>query len=357
MGLSSCYTNFDPSDNEKPVLCLNAMITADEPMTVYVNRTHRYTEGSNYFTTDDYYVKDATVKLYIDDKYVEDLVYAEWTGYNSYGGQITLGGYKSKYAPKQGERVRIVATSPEYGEAIGEETMPIAVPIDKVEVEPTMTDATIVRYIDDEYTFHVVEFDTHATLTFTDPANATNYYTADVEPELPAELDEDADRHIDEDGKEYSNPMVYFRTMSLDYDAEPLFAEHISVLEALMGGDSYGCNYFSDNQISGKSYTVNLRYDKTQYFKRKFYNKDLAYHMTMNVMLGSVSQSYYYWQLYNWKRENSMQGQLSDIGMSEQLVSYSNVSTGAGVICTRSYSVVKVDIADFLREAVAGIEG
>lgn len=357
LSLSSCYTDFEPEINEKSVLCLNSLITADEPVTVYVSHTYRYTESSNnfYSQSSSAYVKDADVQLYINDKYVENLTYTENSGYSVTGNQITYSSYKSTYAPKQGDRVRIVAKSSEYGEAIGEETVPYAVPIEDVEFVPTLTGAYTRKFSfisDPNYGFNVVRFECRAAIRFTDPANQTNYYTAEITPSLPAEIEEDSEIH-DSDGETYHSQMVYFIEAIMNYEAEPLFSEHISALEALMGGDSFDFNYFTDEQISGKTYTANLRYYDTEYCKRITYTKDIAYHLTMNVKLGSVTQSYYYWQLYNWKAENSMQGQLSDYGMSEQLSTYSNVSTGAGVISARAFATYPVDLADFIRASIA----
>jgi hypothetical protein len=99
--LTGCYTDFTPDIEVQNKLCLNSVITADEPIILSLTRTYRYDEGDpdlgGYFDTDSVFHevtgigseatkhidivltdKDASVSLYVNDQYVEDLKYKQY---------------------------------------------------------------------------------------------------------------------------------------------------------------------------------------------------------------------------------------------------------------------------------------
>ncbi len=67
----------------------------------------------------------------------------------------------------------------------------------------------------------------------------------------------------------------------------------------------------------------------------------------LNLVLASVSQSYYNWANYSWHSENGLLADLGDFGLGQQLWAYSNVSTNAGVIAAQTPVVYSISLTDF----------
>ncbi len=129
---------------------------------------------------------------------------------------------------------------------------------------------------------------------------------------------------------------------------EPIFSEHISIFESIMGGDAEGFTFFSDRQFAGKSYTLHLQFDNCWYR----YPKDKTPDCKINMVISSVSPSYYSWANYVWQRDSGILPELSDYGLGDPVWGYSNVSTGAGVVAAQSHSVCTIDFTDFITNII-----
>ena len=86
---ASCYEDFTPKVDTRPVLCINALITAGEPFDVQMTHTWRYDNPGT-----DHSVNDAQVSIYANG--------------NPVGRD---------YVANEGDVIRIAATSPTYGDA------------------------------------------------------------------------------------------------------------------------------------------------------------------------------------------------------------------------------------------------
>jgi len=320
MLLTGCYENFNPATGTKSVLCLNALVTAGEPVTVDVSRTWMFNDKTAEFNHD---VRDASVVIFAN-------------------GHIA----DSDYLPEEGDKIRIVAESPTYGTATAEVTVPFAAPIGKVTVKPVVTD---IWKGDEEFshyeTFADVTFNLNIEMEVVDPADVANYYhfgygsfsgTMDNDGELAAP-DRDA-----------------FSIGRLEYDAEPIFKEHVGVFETVMGNDE-GTDFvcFTDRQFSGKTYALHLNFtDNVFRVKSRKYDESLL-ECGVVLCLTTVSQSYYNWAVYKWNADEGIIGDLSDIGLAESMWGYSNVSTGAGVVAARSSARYTIDLKEFLAGVMA----
>lgn len=100
--LTGCYENFNPEVDTRPVLCLNSIITAGEPIEVKVSRTWLYNDTN---AQRDHSVHDATVTILANGKIVGP-----------------------DYLPAEGDRIGIVAESPTYGCASAEVIVPLPHP-------------------------------------------------------------------------------------------------------------------------------------------------------------------------------------------------------------------------------------
>ena len=187
--LTGCYEDFNPEIDTKPVLCLNSLIKAGEPIEVDVTHTWMFNDEKSERNHD---VKDAVVTILVNERIVG-----------------------SDYLPKEGDRIRIVAESPTYGTATAEVVVPYPTPIGKVRVSPVVKN--IWKGEDDFFHYDMfadITFNLNVEMDVNDPEGIDNYY------------------HFgynwfgaDTDGSP---------TLSIgqfEYNSEPIFKEHIGVFE------------------------------------------------------------------------------------------------------------------------------
>ncbi len=317
IALVGCYEDFTPDIDVTPVLCVNSLIKAGEPIEVTVTRSFLYTD-------DDYdarFVDDAAISVFANGERVE-----------------------SDYIPQEGDVVKIEVISSKYGRAEGEVKIPRAVQIKSVSYTPTVTDYSISDMGDMTGN---ISFNLNVDLNFTDAPDVDNYYRFDY---TTIEPNPEPNTEIGDNGEiiwtEYPN--VEFYIGSFEADREPIFGEHIGALDAVMGGDSYGFTFFTDRQFSGKSYTLHLVFSSCRYqvYSRKWQAGLLDCKLTLT--LSTISQSLYDWANYRWQSEQGVIGGLGEVGLSDPLWGYSNVSTGAGIIAAQSSSDYTISLRDFL---------
>ncbi|MCX4264003.1 MAG: DUF4249 domain-containing protein [Muribaculaceae bacterium] len=313
--LTSCYEEFNPAIDTKPVLCMNALITAGEPIEVEITHTWMFNDKA---AENNHGVDDATVTIFVNGTTAD-----------------------SAYRPAEGDKIRIVAESPTYGSATAEVAVPYSTPAGIVKPSPVVTNI----WKADEDFFH---YEMLADITFTlniemdvdDPAGVDNYYLFGYNW-FSTQTD---------------NPMHYGELSigNFEYDSEPIFKEHVGVFETVMGNDdSSGSLFFSDRQFQGKTYTLHLNFSGNTFsVKSQNYDESLL-DCGINLYLTSVSRSYYDWAIYKWNADEGILGDLSDIGLSETQWGYSNVSTGAGVVAARSSAKYTIDLKEFLSQALS----
>lgn len=304
--LTACGRDFEPDIKTRPVLCINSLITAGQPFDVSVTHTWLYSD-----TGADHSVKDAAVTRYAN------------------GQEVT-----EEYIAREGDLIKIVAESPTYGKAEAEVRVPVC-------AKARLRDATFYpRSVDmttEEGYFDLrIAFDLHADLEVEDIKGEDNYFLVGGTGwnTLP----------------DYSRIQSELSLGSLKFDAEPIFGEHIGVFESFMGSAETSTAFFTDRQFRGSAYTLRLRWDNFSYmaYGREWTPEtaDCGYRLTLHT----VSQSYYDWALYLWQREEGPYGDMSDVGFSDPMWGYSNVSTGAGVVAAQSITEIDIPFADFVRE-------
>lgn len=319
--LTGCSEDFTPDVDVTPVLCLNSLITAGEPVEVSVTHTWLYTDGSG---DEDHKVDDAVVHIYVN------------------GSPAPQG-----FIPREGDRIRIVAESVTYGVAEAEVTVPEAPDIDTFSWHAEVTDLWSEDVPGWEMLANVT-FGLSAGLTVADRPGSEDYYRFSYLGFNP---------HVDNDDPyDYSTsfPSVEFRLGSFLEELEPIFSEHVGAMESLGGGSSYGFTFFTDRQFSGKSYTLHLQFKDLEYFVRNQEFDPALLDCGLTLTVSSVSRSYYNWADYCWQMDNGIMGDLGDVGLGDPIWGYSNVSTGAGVVAAESSSTVTVKLSDFLGEVITG---
>ncbi|MDE5567484.1 MAG: DUF4249 domain-containing protein [Muribaculaceae bacterium] len=316
IALVGCYEDFTPKIDVTPVLCVNSMITAGEPVAVEVTKSFLFTDENEPHDVD-----DAVITIFANGERVGD-----------------------DYIPQEGDIVRIEAVSSTYGEAWGEVRVPRAVPVKSVSFTPTVTDSSV---SENGEMIGYISFNLDVELNFRDAPDIENYYKFDYATITPRP---EANVEVGEDGEiiwmEYPN--VWFSVGSLDSEREPIFGEHIGAFDEVMGGDSYGFTFFTDRQFSGKDYTLHLVFTSCRYdvYSQKWQPGLLDCEMTL--ILSTISDSYYNWANYRWQSEQGVVGGLGEFGLADPIWGYSNVSTGAGIIAAGSSCNYKLSLNEFL---------
>lgn len=345
--LSSCYEEFTPNIDTKPVLCLNSLITAGEPIHVDVTHTWLYTdlEGAK-----DHAVNDAIVKIYANGELID-----------------------SNYIPSEGDKIMITADSESYGHAEAEVTVPHATSIKEVRFTPHLISSWSNEsdhwFINSSYDFNV-----DIQLDIDDPGDAENYYRFSYLSFNQGELDYNSGITTPDTSKEYFNgiqdidagygeldqPGGFYSTNfyagRLDYRSEPIFTEHIGMFETILSGDYSGFEFFTDRQFQGSVYHLNLQFANC-YYKIVLQNPDTdivncGYYLTLHT----ISKSYYDWANYKWQEEDGPITDLGTSGLADPMWAYSNVSTGAGVVAACSTVTYELNIRDYILSLISSTQ-
>lgn len=322
--LTGCYEDFNPEIGTKPVLCVNSLITADEAIEVSLSHSWVYSDGGG-----NHEVDDATVAIYAN-------------------GEIA----GADYVAHEGDRIRIEADSKRYGKATGEVTVPHAVTPVNISHEATVTNRWEFEGDDEMETERCLMFNLNVELTIKDPATIANYYHLGYE----SFSGNSGDTSWPEGGYYAPEaPRVHFSTGSLNYESEPIFSEHIGVLDAVSGNDAYGFTFFTDRQFSGKSYTLHLQFTDMALWVTGDTVDEEWLDCGLQLRLSNVSASYYNWANYRWHADDGLTGDMGNIGLGDPIWGYSNVSTGAGVVAAQSGTTVIINLREFLEKEIGNL--
>ena len=322
--LTGCYETFTPHIDVTPVLCLNALVTAGEPIDVKVTHTWLYTDMENW---QDHSVDDAVITIYANDNEVE-----------------------ADYLPEEGDRIRILAQSKKYGSAEAEVTVPYSSPIKNIDwtidlISHSKGDNEEFE-MDDFFYFNLVvkvEFSDITENIDYYHISAANFSNGDLSNEIVMSED------MGEAGAESEDGFSSFYGGYLNCDSDPLFYDSVDEMESIYGATD-GFDFFTDRLFSGSSYTLNLLFVNCRYsVTSKEWDASLL-DCGKEIMLHTVSKSYYDWAFYSEQIDSGVMGDISDWGFIDPVWAYSNVSTGAGVVAARSLSICKVSLKDYLEK-------
>lgn len=319
--LTGCFEDFTPDTDIEPVLCLNSLITAGEPIVVQVSHTWLYTDEA---AGRDHSVRDAVVSIFVN-------------------GEPKDAGY----LPQEGDHIHITAESKTYGSAEAEVTVPYAVPIEAVRWNPVLTSRLSEDMEGYEMAGHFL-FNVKAELDIDDPAGTEEYYRFSY----LSFFNGNGDREDNIYAASSSKPEVVFELGTFNYESEPIFSEHIGVFESVMGSSSYGFTFFTDRQFQGSDYTLHIQYTDCEYYVASPQWKPALLDCGYEFTLHTVSKSYYDWANYVWQRDDGPLGDISEFGFGDPIWGYSNVSTGAGVIAAQSQVSCRIYLNDFIESVL-----
>ena len=303
--LTGCYESFDPKIDTASVLCLNSLITAGSPIDVKVSRTWVYTDqaGAKYHSVD-----DAVVRIYVNGDLVD-----------------------SGYIPEEGDHIRISASSMRYGHAEAEVTVPVASRISDVDFDNKIESL----WMKDTSGWGInasIQFGVNISMTLDDPEDVENFYLLSYDT--------------------FSNES-YHSSFSSGYfeSLDPVFNEQTSSFEEVMNYSAYNM-FFADRLLNRETDAIDFGFTPC-FFELSGWKGDPAdIECGWDITLYSISESYYNWLAYCWQTDGIVFGDMGDIGLSEPIWGYSNVSTGAGVVAAQSSVIVRIDIKDFLLNAI-----
>jgi len=191
---------------------------------------------------------------------------------------------------KIGDRIDIAASADGYQPITSTTVIPESITIDSVKV------AAVTEYDEvEDYTYHFTQFQ----VTFKDNPSAADYYGVRI--------------IADDDG--------YYRWAPIHTNDEPLLY-HLSELDDSFGysDDVYQNFYaFKDLQINGKTYTLHLDINCSDYYASAQAYKVVLYHITPEYYNFVTSIS------------NANNSDLQKWGLSQISPTYSNIRNGLGV--------------------------
>lgn len=227
------------------------------------------------------------------------------------------------YIPQPGDRIRLEATSKDYGTASAEVTMPKRVDIDRVVHEvrnasPRPSLSGNMRFM----------FDIDLLVYFTDSDSTQDYYKFGCKSST---------YYSDDSG---ARARLYY---TLDLTGEPLFTEHVSTLESVIA-DASGYSIFSDRQINGHTYPLHISLKDIQFDYNNPNNDPELANAGVDLILSAISPDYYKHVLSVWEAEDGIVGSLGGVGLGELVSTYSNVSSGAGIVAASTPAIYHLAI-------------
>ena len=275
----SCEKIIDINIPEKDKkIVINSIISTDSLIKVNVSKSLNILDNQNAI-----FLNDATVKLYEDNVFIEQLT------------NITNGNYKSQtFYPQVGKNYKIEVSSNGLKTITAENKIPNKVTINKID--------TITKNVEGYNTF---EF----TINFTDPVNEENYYFLEAKSFVPLGYDN------------YGN--------IIDYDIQNLYIfSDDKIVDSEI--DYNGGIIFNDKLINGQTYPLKINIDKYNFYN----DTNMVY-----IYLNSVSKDFY---LY--VKSYSMNVNNRNDPFAEPVQVYENINNGYGIFAGYSSYVDSLKI-------------
>ena len=324
--LSGCTTEVDLEHLRKqPRVVLNARVAANDTVTARVTRTWFYTEDHP-----DIFLKDAEVDLWVNGAWRERMIGREKEEDYRWEDQFVSG-----YVCRPGDRLRITASHPDYGEASAEVAIPFATPIlDVKQGHRTIAEAYDVR--------HITDYD----ITFRDDPAEKNYYLLQIEKGTPFRRDS-----LDE-------VMYDWESLAVDFSRSPALDGGKTTLDKIFRYEQgyYWGNIFPDDSFNGEEFVLKastsyytyppngpIEYDPDYGYGDGFGGSSGGTHGStddgqpdepaavplLRIKLYSLSESYYFYlrslvSLTGY----SIVGDLANMGLAAPVRVYSNVTEG-----------------------------
>lgn len=315
--LTGCYTDFEPKLDTEPVLCLNSLIKAGEPIKVNVSHTWVYSDIKG---EEEHSVKDAEIRILANGQQVDPT-----------------------YIAREGDHIRIEANSRTYGSAEAEVTVPYAISAANIDYNITLSS------INADYTPGLgvtgrMRFEIKAEIDLPTTRDKDHYYRLRYKPFIALTSD-----------TIYMDPDTSCSTQIFSKGnfstSDPIFTEYVSDFEDIMGYDGiYDNAFFSDKRLAEAPRKISFGFNGCRFSVSEWDPDSDIMECGYFVTLNTISKSYFDWAMYFWNCEDGLIGEFSDMGLAEPIWGYSNVSTGAGVVAAQSSTTITINLKDFIKQ-------
>ena len=290
--LTSCYRKIDLDEyRTTPKMVINSVVSPDTVVMASITRTWFYPDKKPYVN-----LPHAHVELYINNQYIETMQWKTLNNPRNPDQPDTL--FLSNTIPAEGDRIKIVASTPEYGTVTAEDIIPKKVPIKNASHTIKKGNGVYQGTISDY-------FEIYYEVTFDEFPEKNNYYLAKIT-------------------QIKTGYYGYYET-EIDY-IDPVFKEQDAILDESMafnGLEKRGGALFTDQSINGQTYTLQIKETTAELDETE----------QRIISIYSLSESYFLYLLSLQKIAGStLEGGLGNIGLAEPLRVYSNVEGRTGIL-------------------------
>ena len=302
--LTSCYRKIDLDEyRTTPKMVINSVVSPDTVVMASITRTWFYPDKKPYVN-----LPHAHVELYINNQYIETMQWKTLNNPRNPDQPDTL--FLSNTIPAEGDRIKIVASTPEYGTVTAEDIIPKKVPIKNASHTIKKGNGVYQGTISDY-------FEIYYEVTFDEFPEKNNYYLAKIT-------------------QIKTGYYGYYET-EIDY-IDPVFKEQDAILDESMafnGLEKRGGALLTDQSINGQTYTLQIKETTAELDETE----------QRIISIYSLSESYFLYLLSLQKIAGStLEGGLGNIGLAEPLRVYSNVEGGIGILGGNQHSETTITL-------------
>ena len=302
--LTSCYRKIDLDEyRTTPKMVINSVVSPDTVVMASITRTWFYPDKKPYVN-----LPHAHVELYINNQYIETMQWKTLNNPRNPDQPDTL--FLSNTIPAEGDRIKIVASTPEYGTVTAEDIIPKKVAIKNASHTIKKGNGVYQGTISDY-------FEIYYEVTFDEFPEKNNYYLAKIT-------------------QIKTGYYGYYET-EIDY-IDPVFKEQDAILDESMafnGLEKRGGALFTDQSINGQTYTLQIKETTAELDETE----------QRIISIYSLSESYFLYLLSLQKIAGStLEGGLGNIGLAEPLRVYSTVEGGTGILGGNQHSETTITL-------------
>ena len=302
--LTSCYRKIDLDEyRTTPKMVINSVVSPDTVVMASITRTWFYPDKKPYVN-----LPHAHVELYINNQYIETMQWKTLNNPRNPDQPDTL--FLSNTIPAEGDRIKIVASTPEYGTVTAEDIIPKKVAIKNASHTIKKGNGVYQGTISDY-------FEIYYEVTFDEFPEKNNYYLAKIT-------------------QIKTGYYGYYET-EIDY-IDPVFKEQDAILDESMafnGLEKRGGALFTDQSINGQTYTLQIKETTAELDETE----------QRIISIYSLSESYFLYLLSLQKIAGStLEGGLGNIGLAEPLRVYSNVEGVTGILGGNQHSETTITL-------------
>ena len=302
--LTSCYRKIDLDEyRTTPKMVINSVVSPDTVVMASITRTWFYPDKKPYVN-----LPHAHVELYINNQYIETMQWKTLNNPRNPDQPDTL--FLSNTVPAEGDRIKIVASTPEYGTVTAEDIIPKKVPIKNASHTIKKGNGVYQGTISDY-------FEIYYEVTFDEFPEKNNYYLAKIT-------------------QIKTGYYGYYET-KIDY-IDPVFKEQDAILDESMafnGLEKRGGALFTDQSINGQTYTLQIKETTAELDETE----------QRIISIYSLSESYFLYLLSLQKIAGStLEGGLGNIGLAEPLRGYSDGEGGTGILGGNQHSETTITL-------------